>query len=279
MPRIAISLGSSFLGYATHAGFMARLHELGVRPVKVAGASAGAIAAGLYASGLPQERIKDEVLRLWMRLSFVHGTTWFLHQVRSFLLSRHPSFFHPRAAVTHFESIVGDMKIEDLRQPSLAIALTRLDTHEALLAQRGSLAHAMVNSCCVPVLFAPLEYEGAMCVDGGVANELPVDQWFDDEEVDIIIAHRITSANPPRSIFFPYNVMGISSDVHDTAGKQLMGYRQALAKQAGKKLLVADTVHPRPSMLFGHDLSGFYAIGVAQAQQFFDSTLRPLLDA
>ena len=258
---------------------MARLHELGVRPVKVAGASAGAIAAGLYAAGLPQGRIKDEVLRLWMRLSFVHGTTWFVHQLRSFLLSRHPSFFHPRAAVKHFESLVGDLKIEDMRSPAVSIALTRLDTREALLAKRGSLAHAMVNSCCVPVLFAPLEHEGAMCVDGGVANELPVDQWFHDDEVDLIIAHRITSPSPERSIFFPYNVMSISSDVHDTAGGQLMRYRQALAKQAGKTMLVVDTVHKRPSMLLGPDLSGFYATGETQAQQFYDATLRPLLGA
>lgn len=277
MPRIAISLGSSFLGYATHAGFMARLHELGVRPVKVAGASAGAIAAGLYAAGLPQQQIKDAVLRWGMRLSFVHGTTWFIHQVRSFMLSRHPSIFHPRAAVTHFENLVGDMKIEDMRSPAISIALTRLDTQEALLAKRGSLAHAMVNSCCVPVMFAPLEHEGAMCVDGGVANELPVDQWFEDPEVDLIIAHRITSPTPARSIFFPYNLMGISGDVQDTAGGQLMRYRQALAKAAGKTMLVVDTVHPRPSMLFGSDLSGYYATGEAQAQQFYDSTLRPLL--
>ncbi|MDB6140713.1 MAG: Esterase of the alpha-beta hydrolase superfamily [Verrucomicrobiaceae bacterium] len=279
MPRIAISLGASFLGYATHAGFMARLHELGVRPVKVAGASAGAIAAGLYAAGLPQDRIKEEVLRLWMRLAFVHGTPWFIHQLRSFLLSRHPSFFNPRAAVTHLQEIVGDVKIEDLHSPSLSIALTRLDTYEPVLAQRGPLARTMVNSCCVPVLFAPLEFEGAMCVDGGVANEVPVDQWFDDDEVDIIITHRITSPNPPRSRFFPGNVMGITGDAHETTSRQLMQYRQALAQQKGKRLLMADTVHPRPSMVFGHDMSGFYATGMEHAQKFYDSTLRPLLDA
>ena len=278
-PRIAISLGASFLGYVTHAGFMARLHELGVRPVKVAGASAGAIAAGLYASGLPQERIKAEVLRLWLRLSFVHGTTWFLHQLRSFFWSRHPSFFNPRAAVEHLRSIVGDVQIETLSQPALSIALTRLDTHEPILAQRGSLAQAMVNSCCVPVLFAPLEYEGALCVDGGVANEVPVDQWFDDDEVDLIIAHRISSPDPARARSFPSNVIGISGDAHETTSRQLMHYRQALANVKGKRLLLVDTVHARPSMVFGHDMSGFYATGVAQAQQFYDSTLRPLLDA
>ena len=278
MPRIAISLGASFLGYATHAGFMARLHGLGVRPVKVAGASAGAIAAGLYASGLPQEQIKEEVLRLWLRLSFVHGTPWFLHQLYTFLWSRHPSFFNPRAAVKHLQTVVGDKRIEELTNPSLSIALTRLDTYQPLVAQEGPLAKAMVASCCVPVLFAPMEWDSALCVDGGVANEVPVDQWFEDQDVDLIIAHRI-SANPtPRPRGFPGNVIGVSGDAHETTSQQLMRYRMNLAEKMGKRLLLVDTIHDRPSML-GRDLSGFYDTGVAQAQKFYDSTLRSLLDA
>ena len=277
-PRIAISLGASFLGYATHAGFMARLHELGVRPVKVAGASAGAIAAGLYASGLPQERIKEEVLRLWLRLSFIHGTTWFIHQLRSFFWSQNPSFFNPRAAVIHMKSVVGEKRIEDLSQPKLSIALTRLDTHKPVLAVSGSLAEAMITSCCVPVLFAPLEFNGALCVDGGVSNEVPVDQWFEDDEVDLIIAHRISSTPTPRPSRFPENIIGVSGDAHETTSQQLMRYRMALAEKMGKKIILVDTVHTRPSMV-GRDLSAFYQTGVEQAQVFYDSTLRSLLTA
>ena len=38
-PRLAITLGASFLSYATHAGFLARLHELRIRPTSVDGSS------------------------------------------------------------------------------------------------------------------------------------------------------------------------------------------------------------------------------------------------
>jgi len=277
MPRIAISLGASFLGYATHAGFMARLHELGVRPAKIAGASAGAIAAGFYAAGLPQDRIKEEVLRLWLRLSFVHGTAWLFHQLRSLGWSRHPSFFNPRAAVTHLRNVVGDVRIEDLKNPELTIALTCIDTRRAIFAQQGPLARAMVASCCVPVLFAPIEFEGALCFDGGVANEVPVDQWIEDDDVDIIIAHRITSTPAPRSRCFPGNVAGLSGDSHETNSRQMMLYRQELAEKAGKRFLLVDTVHARPPIIFGKNLSGYYEVGAARAQEFYDSQLRPLL--
>ena len=276
-PRIAISLGASFLGYATHAGFLARLHELGIRPVKVAGSSAGAVAAGLYASGLPQERIKEEVLKLWMRLSFVHGTTWFIHQLHSFLWSNTPSFFNPRAAVDHMREIVGDKLIEDLRTPELSIGLTRFDTHQPWVVKSGSLAQAMVTSCCVPVLFAPLEYEGVLCVDGGVANEVPVDQWFNDADVDLIIAHRISAPPEKRPRSFPENLIRVSGDAHETTSRQLMAYRTAVAGHMGKKLLLVDTVHPRPSML-GRDLSGFYKTGEERAQALYDSTLSAVLN-
>ncbi len=277
MPRIAISLGASFLAYATHAGFMARLHALGVRPTKVAGASAGAVAAGLYAAGLPQDRIKDEVLRLWLRLSFVHGTTWFLHQIRSFWWSRHPSFFNPRAAVDHLQSIVGNVRIEDLKNPQLTVALTNLDTHSPLLAQAGPLARAMVTSCCVPALFAPMEFEGMLCVDGGVANEVPVDQWLEDDEVDIIIAHRVSAPHSPRGRSFPGNIVGLSGDAHETNARQMMQYRKTLAEKAGKRFLLVDTVHRRPPMIMGRDLSGYYAIGETTAQTLYDTRLRALL--
>ena len=59
---------------------MARLHALGVRPVAIAGSSAGAITAGLYAAGLGQEAIRDAVLSPRLYLSFAKGTRWVWHQ-------------------------------------------------------------------------------------------------------------------------------------------------------------------------------------------------------
>ena len=121
-PRIAISLGASFMGYATHAGFMARLHALGVRPVAVSGSSAGAITAGLYAAGLEQETIRQAVLSPRLYLSFARRTRWLWHQIVSSFMHRHPGVFDPRGAVTYFESLVGTRSIESLSNPQLLIA-------------------------------------------------------------------------------------------------------------------------------------------------------------
>lgn len=279
MPRIAITLGASFLGYATHAGFLAGLHERGVRPVAVAGSSAGAIAAGLFAAGLSQERIKAEVLRHALRLSFVRRTRWLWHQLSRLGFSRQPSVFHSEGAVQHLESIVGNRRIEDLHSPRLTIAMTDLTHHQAHFAQRGPLARAMAVSCCVPVMFSPIEFEGRLYHDGGVVHELPMDFWFEDDDVDWIIAHRIDHPPAPRARLFPSNVIALSGSAHDAACLQLLHYREQLAAKAGKKLLVVNTIHPRPPMLFGQGLGAFYEQGYRAAQEWHDKTLRPLLDA
>lgn len=277
--RIAISLGASFLGYATHAGFLAGLHEQGIRPVAVAGSSAGAIAAGFYAAGLSQEQIRREVLRFDLRWSFVKSTLFTLHPLLSLGFSRHPSVFNSNGAVTYFESVLGQRRIEDLASPQLVVALTELDTHRAHFARSGPLARAMAASCCVPVMFSPIEFEGKLCHDGGVAHEMPMDFWFEDSEVDLIIAHRITHPASARSRFFPANIIQISGASHETCCRDLIQYRQQLAASHGRRLIIADTVQERPPLLLKRDLSGCYDLGMRQAQTFYEQTLRPLLDA
>jgi NTE family protein len=200
-PRIAISLGASFMGYATHAGFMARLHALGVRPVAVAGSSAGAITAGLYAAGLETEAIRQAVLSPRLYLSFASRTKWVWHQFVEVFRHLHPGFLNPIGAIGHLESLVGQRGIESLTQPRLMIAMSDLSRHETLFATQGPLARAMAASCCVPMLFSPLEFDGRHCTDGGVAHEVPVEPWLNDGGIDHIIMHRITQpeGRPPAA--------------------------------------------------------------------------------
>ena len=69
--RCAVVLGSSFLGVYAHAGFLNGLARAGFAPGRIAGASAGAIAGALYASGLRGEALRDAALDVKLRRSFV----------------------------------------------------------------------------------------------------------------------------------------------------------------------------------------------------------------
>lgn len=275
-PRIAISLGASFMGYATHAGFMARLHSWGVRPTAIAGSSAGAITAGLYAAGLGQEAIRDAVLSPRLYLSFATGTRWVWHQFVRAHQDAHPGFLDPRGAIRHFESFVGQRDIASFTHPKLMIALSDLKNAETLFASRGPLATAMAASACVPMMFSPIEFDGRQCTDGGVAHETPVDPWFTDDEVDHIIIHRIDQP-PGRPPFFLHGrLIATMFASREAMGRQILADRLRLAEVHGKKVTLVTTEHARPSPLWPRGLKDRYAIGEATAQKLYDEHLAQL---
>jgi NTE family protein len=276
-PRIAISLGASFMGYATHAGFMARLHALGVRPVAVSGSSAGAITAGLYAAGLDQEIIKRAVLSKRLFLSFATKTKWIWHQFVDVFNHRHPGFLNAHGAIAHFESLVGDLDIGNITQPRLLIALSDLHQEETFFATRGSLARAMAASACVPMMFSPIQFDGRPCTDGGIAHEMPVDPWFKDDGIDHIILHRITQPPGNHPVLLPGRLMATIAASHETLCRQILADRLELARLHGKQVTLVTSVHPRPSPLFPGRLKSSYELGEASAQKLHDETLSKLL--
>lgn len=276
-PRIAISLGASFIGYATHAGFLARLHSLGIRPVAIGGASAGAITAGLYAAGLETEEIKRVVLGRKLLFSFISHTRWIWHQFVDIYWHRHPGFFDPRAAIKYFESLVGSRDIDSLVQPRLLIALSDLHREETIFATHGPLATAMAASACVPTLFSPIMFNGRPCTDGGVAHEMPIEPWLKDDDIDLLVLHRITPPEGRPPWFLTGRLMATIAASHQTMNKQIMADREELARLHHKKLIRATTYHPRPSPFFTGRLVDCYQMGEETAQRLFDEELKALL--
>lgn len=261
------------MGYATHAGFLARLHAHGVRPVAISGSSAGAITAGLYAAGLEQETIRQAVLSPRLHLSFAMRTKWLWHQLVDSFFCRHPGLFDPRGAIAHFESIVGARSIESLSNPRLLIALSDLSKHETLFVRSGPLATAMAASSCVPMLFTPLEFENRLCTDGGVAHESPIDPWFRDDDIDHIIIHRIDQPQAKPPLMPLRRLLATIAAAHASLNRQILNDRIELARLHGKKLTIITTTHSRPSPFFPGRLKQCYELGDATAQTLFDTVL------
>ena len=63
---------------------------------------------------------------------------------------------------------------DELKVPFRAIA-TDLETSKAVVIGNGELEHVMRASMAIPGIFAPAEIDGQLLVDGGLANNLPVD--------------------------------------------------------------------------------------------------------
>ncbi len=151
----ALGLSSGFFGFFAHAGLLSVLEEEGCLPVRLAGASAGALVAGLWASGLSSGQIAEALLTLeradfWdpglgrglLRGDKLRGKLEALLPVSTFAACRVPVAFsaHDRAR--------GAPAVLD----------------------RGDLAAAIHASCAVPIMFHPVTIDGRSYADGGVSD-------------------------------------------------------------------------------------------------------------
>ena len=83
-----------------------------------------------------------------------------------------------------------------LPTPFRAVA-TDLETGDAVLLDKGDLSIAMRASISAPGVFAPVDYEGRLLVDGGLADNLPIDVAR-DMKADILIVSDVSFPLQPR---------------------------------------------------------------------------------
>jgi NTE family protein len=81
----------------------------------------------------------------------------------------------------------GERNIEDMALP-FSVITTDIGTGQKVVLRTGELSSAMRASMSVPVLLAPLRYRGRALVDGGLVDNLPVDEVRARCNADVVIA-------------------------------------------------------------------------------------------
>ena len=190
--RIGVVFSSGFFGFFAHAGFLAGIRKLGIRPVAFSGSSSGAILAAMAACEMTDEQIKAILFGLrredfwdpdpWYKwagalVRFFRGCTGYLNGMRFQQLLQ-------RCLPVQF--------FEQCRVP-VAVVATNLTSLREEIFDRGDLIKAIAASGAVPGLFRPVSHNGAFFVDGGVVNKAPVKAILGLAEVDEIIVHFIAS--------------------------------------------------------------------------------------
>ena len=194
-PRICLVLSGGGARGMAHIGVLKVLEELNVPIDCIAGTSMGAVVGGLYASGMSahdiestmrsvdwQEAFRDAPPRRDLAFRRKQDDRNFL--VRLPLGLKHGQILLPKGFIQ------GQKLQETLRQLTLrfdnrmnfdelptafrAVA-TDLESGEAVLLDKGDLAIAMRASISTPGVFAPVDYQGRLLVDGGLAENLPID--------------------------------------------------------------------------------------------------------
>src|SRR5690606_17137939 len=89
-----------------------------------------------------------------------------------------PGMFQGQRIVALFEKeTLGVSAIDDFDRLPIPYRATGTDlnTGEAVILGHGSLAMAMRASMSLPGIFQPVEIDGHVLIDGGLANQVPVE--------------------------------------------------------------------------------------------------------
>lgn len=152
--------GGGARGFA-HLGVLQYLEENNIRPVAIAGVSAGAIAGALYAAGLAPEAI----LKL-MQGSQYFGWSNFAWQRRAlFTLDALKKIIRQAIPEDDFRAL----------QVPLTVAATDILQAKSVLIHSGNLSSAVCASAAVPLIFEPVKRGEHLLVDGGLLNNFPVE--------------------------------------------------------------------------------------------------------
>jgi NTE family protein len=216
-PRVCLVLSGGGARGIAHIGVLKVLEELKVPIDCIAGTSMGAVVGGLYASGMTASEIDATLRSLDWQDAFRDAPPRrdlaFRRKQddRNFLVHLPLGLKHGHVLLPK-GFIQGQQLQETLRQltlpytdsasfdrlptPFRAVA-TDLETGDAVVLEKGDLAIAMRASISAPGLFAPVEYRGRLLVDGGVAENLPID-LARAMHADIIIVSDVSYPLQPR---------------------------------------------------------------------------------
>jgi NTE family protein len=213
-PRIGLALSGGGARGLAHIGVLKVLEELRVPVHCVTGTSMGAIVGAGYAAGSTPAALEK----------FVRATSW--DEVFSDRPPRdevaiqrkfedYKTLFAPEYGVSSKglalpKGIIAGVSIEGfmrrLVEPALGIndfsrlpipfraIASDIETGDAVVLDHGSLPQAMRASMSVPGALAPVEIDGRLLVDGGIANNLPIDEAR-KACADVVIAVNIST--PP----------------------------------------------------------------------------------
>ena len=194
-PKIGLVLSGGGARGIAHIGVIKVLEEMKIPIDCIAGTSMGAIVGGLYAAGaspddlehlvmgIPwNEAFKDkpspdqlsfrrkeesQAYKIDLNLGYGEGK---LKTAKGFVQGQNLNVLLKKLLL-HTSTI---KDFDHLPIPFRAVAAD-IETGEAVVIGSGDLASALRASLSIPGFFAPAELDGRLLVDGGIANNLPID--------------------------------------------------------------------------------------------------------
>ncbi|RPI02872.1 MAG: hypothetical protein EHM72_03050 [Calditrichaeota bacterium] len=210
-PKIGLALSGGGIRGVAQAGVLAALEQYHIPIDYIVGTSIGGIIGALFASGYTP----DEIMKMAREIDWnsvlsdsPQRSTLFLGEKQKrgraiFQFSLHhgklllPEAYTPGQKINKLftelvlNSCYHASDFSQLRVP-LKIITTDMMTGQKIALSSGDLALAMRATIAIPLLFAPVEVDSLVLVDGGVIDNIPVDETR-SFGTDIVIAVDTTS--------------------------------------------------------------------------------------
>ena len=171
--QIGYALSGGFIKGFAHLGVMQALLEHDIKPEIISGVSAGALAGVFYADGNEPHKVLD----YFSGHKFQDLTKLVIPKVGLFELSEFKDFLKSNLKAKKLEEFLRtNLKAKNLEELQLPLIITATDLDHGRMVHfhRGSIAERVAASCCMPVMFSPVNIDGTNYVDGGLMMNLPV---------------------------------------------------------------------------------------------------------
>jgi NTE family protein len=193
-PKIGLVLsGGGAKGFA-HVGVLKVLEAAGIKIDYIGGTSMGAVIGGLYASGFNASQI-DSIVRVTnfdnLLIDYIPRTSKSFYEKRNdelyalilpfdnFKIGAPQSLSKGIFNYNLFNELTFHVRhIRDFNQlpiPFLCMA-TDIEIGEQVILDKGVLAQALFASSALPSVFSPVILDGRFLIDGGVANNYPIEE-------------------------------------------------------------------------------------------------------
>lgn len=159
--NIGLALSGGGIRGISHLGVLKALDELGIRPTKVTGSSAGTIAGAMYCQGYRPE----EVLKIIVETNYFR----FMRPAISW-----KGILKMESLAELFKVYLPHNDFSKLKIP-LTVAATDIRKGKVVYFDEGELIKPILASSCIPGMFEPIQIGNRFFVDGGVLNNLPVE--------------------------------------------------------------------------------------------------------
>ncbi|MDX2106899.1 MAG: patatin-like phospholipase family protein [Candidatus Melainabacteria bacterium] len=178
---VALVLGGGGARGAAHIGVLKVLEENGMRPDIVVGTSMGAIVGGLYAAGVPVDRLEKVTQDGSIKRAFrpipvpLQLLKKGAKQVIFWRKKTCAGFYSGESLAKFINKTAGDdnNKIENFRMRYAAVVVDLRDA-KAYRLEKGDLGMAARASASLPPLFSPVCQDEHAYADGGIRANVPV---------------------------------------------------------------------------------------------------------